>query len=142
MYCYYFGPWRTRILRSILVPVLCLTLVGCSAYQRVALPGGDPSVPPAEKQPPVVGSGTNVRVTLVSGQQIKGEVKEVSATSVTLSKIGMAGDPTGLQCEIPKEEIAKIEAVDASPGGKVALIVVGSVAIVLLFVANEMGRLN
>jgi len=71
----------------------CLQLLafttGCASYRPAALPSGTEA--PADDAAPVVQAGSDVRVVLVDGEEIRGEVVRLSPDELVIGSNGNYG---------------------------------------------------
>jgi len=107
--------YRARLWRLTFSLALCTILAGCGGTRVVRISSSD-----AQEEATVIEKGLDVRVTLLNGKILDGEVVEVTADSLTLGKPGNYGLRKTV---IPLSGIDKVEF--GSPGA--AAQVVGGV---------------
>jgi hypothetical protein len=92
-----------RVPLVLLLLAACLLLAGCTTLRGARLPGPVDGTEEAV----VVHQGMKVRITLVSGAILTGEVAAASAESITLGKPSNYGYE---KTEIARVDIARLEA--------------------------------
>ena len=90
-----------------------MILAGCTTYRHAVLPGQEPH-PTDDGKAHVVGPRADVRITLDSGESVKGEVLRCSNEEIVLGRPGNFG----IEEEVySASSISEIEVVTLTPGG-------------------------
>ncbi|MCP4574085.1 MAG: hypothetical protein GY838_17125 [bacterium] len=105
-------------------------LAGCSGYRAAALPRSDATDgDPAARI--TVTKGSDVKVHLLSGEVVKGEVEEVSQDRIVVGKPGNYGYE---QWAVERREIENIEVLKAGRGTSILMYTGFGLALVYLAV--------
>ncbi len=121
-----------------------LTFVsGCATYQSASLPGHKANNPPPQDETSMVKIGAGVRVTLLNGDTVTGEVVQVSETEIVVDSFGNFGID---RRSFSMDDIQKIETENYSKSeerfAKTAAISIGIVFVGLALIAYSLRGLG
>ena len=143
--------WRRRILTSgrsgsargsgfpwLLLFVMTLVVGGCSTYRSARMPDAPDQAPTGDPRP-TIRAGTLVRVTLVSGETLSGEVWRVSPGELA---VGIVANHAVEERVMLRQDIQAIEESRGTRGANIGLgvlmtLMIGAMGIVILLSTVE-----
>lgn len=120
--------------------VLSLAIGGCTTYRSARMPDA-PEQTPAGDPRPTIRAGSQVRVTLESGESLSGEVWRVSPDELA---VGIVANHAVEERVVPRQDIQAIEECGGTEGsnfvmGVFGTLLVGTMALIIWMGTVEWG---